>query len=183
MLLLLIFDSTPCSMKINIRKIGNAGVCVELPMLSATPLVRLWKERMVTDLLLTAFSNRPATIVSVNPAPDAIGYEFSYQLVVSGGNSYLVNMMAGCDYHDLVKIGESPDMTMGLLTVVAGTDNYQFKTYFPHTEDTLLNVTDELFVCSPDGYRVYWLNPNREYSEILEAINDIAAFYELVTAY
>ncbi|WPQ60618.1 hypothetical protein SIO70_19900 [Chitinophaga sancti] len=170
-------------MEIIIRKIGNTGVCVELPMCSATPLVRLWKERMVTDLLLTAFSNRPATFVCVNPAPAAIAYEFPYQLVVSGGNSYLVIIMAGCEYQDLVKIGESADMTQGLLTVVAGTDNYQFKNYFPDTDEAFLQAKDELFLCSPDGYRVYWLNANREYSEILDAINDIAAFYELVTVY
>lgn len=169
-------------MEIYIRRIGDAGICVELPMLSATPLVRLWKERMVTDLLLTAFSNRPATLVAVNPATDAIGYQFPFQLVVSGGSSYLVNNMDSCDYHDLVKVGESPDITLGLLTVVAGTENYQFKTYFPQTEEALLQVKDELFICSPDGYRVYWLNANREYTELLEAINDIAAFYELATA-
>lgn len=182
MLLLLIFGLTPCNMEINIRKIGDTGVCVELPMLSATPLIKLWKERMVTDLLLTAFSNRPATLVSVNPVPAAIGYEFPYQLVVSGGNSYLVNIMENCDYQDLVKVGESPDMTLALLTIVAGTENYQFKSYYPNTEEALLQVKDELFLCSPDGYRVYWLNANREYSKLLEAINDIAAFYVLVTA-
>ncbi|WP_343671126.1 hypothetical protein [Chitinophaga sp.] len=170
-------------MEIYIRKIGDAGVCVELPMLSATPLVKLWKERMITDLLLMAFSNRPATLVSVNPATDAIGYQFPYHLVVSGGNSYLINNMDSCDYHDLVKAGESPDMIQGLLTVVAGVENYQFKNYFPNTEDAFLQVKNELFFCSPDGYRVYWLNANREYPELLEAINDIATFYEMVTAF
>lgn len=169
-------------MEINVRKIGDAGVCIELPMRSATPLVKLWKERIVTDLLLMAFSNRAATIVSIDPAPGAIGYEFPYQLVVSGGKSYLVNNMDNCDYHDLVKAGESPDMSQGLLTVVAGTNNYQFKSYFPQTEDALVQIKEELFLCSPDGYRVYWLNANREYAELLEAVNDIANFYEIITA-
>jgi hypothetical protein len=169
-------------MEIYIRKIGEAGVCVELPVLSAIPLVKLWKERIVTDILLMAFSNRPATLVSVDPGSDAIGYEFPYQLVVSGGKSYLVNNMENCDYQDLVKVGESPDMSVGLLTLVAGDNNYQFKHYFPQTDDTLQQVKDELFLCSPDGYRVYWLNANRAFPELVEAINDIANFYELVTA-
>lgn len=169
-------------MEIQIRKIGDAGVCVELPMLSAIPLVKLWKERIVTDMLLMAFSNRAATLVSAEPAPDAIGYKFPYQLVVSGGKSYLVNNLETCDYPDLVKAGESPDMSLGLLTLVAGTNNYQFKTYFPKTEEALLQVKDELFICSQDGYRVYWLNANRTFSELLEAVNDIANFYEIVTA-
>lgn len=169
-------------MEIYIRKIGETGVCVELPSLSAIPVVKLWKERIVTDMLLMAFSNRPATLVSVDPAPDAIGYEFPYQLVVSSGKSYLVNNMENCDYHDLVKAGESPDMSLGLLTVVAGTGNYQCKNYFPKTEEDLQTVKEELFLCSPDGYRVYWLNANRTYPDLLEAINEIADFYELVTA-
>lgn len=168
-------------MKINIRKIGDTAVCIELPMLSAIPVVRLWKERIITDLLLMAFSHRAATLVSADPAPDAIGYEFPYRLVVSGGRSYLVNNMAHCDYQDLVKAGESPDMSGGLLTVVAGENGYQFKNYFPQNEESFSQIKDEIFRCSTDGYRVYWLHPNRAYAEILEAVNDIANFYEIVT--
>lgn len=168
-------------MEINIRKIGDAAVCVELPMLSAIPVVKLWKERIITDLLLMAFSNRTATLVSADPAPGAIGYEFPYQLIVSGGKSYLVNNIAHCDYQDLVKAGESPDMSLGLLTVVAGANRYQFNTYFPHNEADFSQIKDELFLCSTDGYRVYWLHPNRPYAELLEAVNDIANFYEMVT--
>ncbi|WP_343693684.1 hypothetical protein [Chitinophaga sp.] len=169
-------------MEICIRKIGDAGVCIELPMLSAIPHVKLWKERIVTDILLMAFSNRPATFIRIDPTPDAIGYQFPYQMVVAGGKSYLVNNMECCDYQDLVKVGESPDMSVGLLTVVAGTGNYQFNTSFPQAEATLSAIKDELFTCSPDGYRVYWLNANRAYPDVLEAINDIANFYEFVTA-
>ena len=167
-------------MKINTRKIGDAGVCIELPMYAATPTVKLWKERILTDLLLMAFSNRAATLVTVDLAPHAIGYHFPYQLVVSGGKSYLVNNMETCDYHALVKAGESPEMCLGLLTVVAGTDNYQFKSYFPKNEDELLHIKDELFICSPDDHRVYWLHPNRPYAGLFEAVNDIANFYEEV---
>lgn len=169
-------------MEISIRKICDAGICVALPMSSSIPHVKLWKERIVTDMLLMAFSNRPATLISVDPSPDAIGYQFPHQMVVSGGKSYLVNNMQCCDYQDLVKTGESPEMCSGLLTVVAGAGNYQFKSYFTHTEAELSALKDEFFICSPDGYRIYWLNANRAYPGLLDAINDIANFYEIVTA-
>lgn len=182
MLPLLIFGPTPCNMEIHIKKFGDASVCIELPKLSAIPLVKLWKERIITDILLMAFSNRAATLVSVDPAPDTIGYRFPYQLLVSGGHSYLVNNIGSCDYHDLVQIGESPEMSLGLLTLVAGTNNYQFDHYFPKTEEALLTIKEEMLTCSPDAHRVYWLNANREYSDLLLAINDIADFYQLLIA-
>lgn len=182
MLPLLIFDPTPCNMEIHIKKFGDASVYIELPKQSAIPLVKLWKERIITDILLMAFSNRTATLVSLDPAADSIGYRFPYQLLVSGGHSYLVNNMDTCDYHDLVQIGESPEMSRGLLTLVAGTNNYQFDNYLPQTEHALLTIKDEMFFCSPDAHRIYWLNANREYTDLLLAINDIADFYQLLIA-
>jgi hypothetical protein len=169
-------------MNIHIRKFGDASVCIELPMLSPIPLVRLWKERILTDLLLLAFSNRAATLVTIDPTTEAIGYRFPGQLLISGGHSYLVNNMDAWQYHDLVQIGECPEITRGLLTLVAGKNNYQFDNYFPKTEVALLTIKNEMFICSPDAHRVYWLNTNREYSDLLLAINDIADFYQLLTA-
>lgn len=164
-------------MEIQIKRIGDAGVCVEMPMLSATSLIKLWKERLVTDMLLMAFSNRPVTLITVNPGKDAIGYQFPYQLVVSGGKSYLVNSLDCCTYNDLVKIGESADIRLGQLAVVAGSGHYAFKTFFPRDETSLGHVNEELFKCSGDGYRAYWIHPKKEYDHLLESVQDIANFY------
>jgi hypothetical protein len=165
------------TMEIQIKRVGDAGVCIEMPMLSANSLIRLWKERLITDMLLMAFSNRPITLITVDPGKDAIGYEFPYSLVVSGGKSYLVNSLENCTYSDLVKIGESADIRLGQLAVVAGTGHYAFKSFFPHDESKFGDVNEELFKCSPDGYRAYWIHPERAYNQLLESVQDIASFY------
>lgn len=170
------------TMEIQIKRIGDAGVCVEMPVLSATPLIKLWKERLVTDMLLMAFSNRPVTLITVDPGNDAIGYQFPNQLVVSGGKSYLVNSLEACEYNDLVKIGESADIRLGKLAVVAGTGHYAFRTFFPTDETELGTVNEEVFKCGADGYRAYWIHPKREYNNLLESVQDIANFYLIEVA-
>lgn len=170
-------------MRIQLRQIADSSICLEIPIQSDIDGVMLWKKRIVTDILLLAYLNKPATFITISPDENSVGCEFPNEKVVHNKKSFLINCVSTCNNIDLIKLGESYDVELGLLSVTSltckATQTYNLTKLFPKDENDHLSIKEQLFYCSNDGYKIYWLNFERPFEEVLISVQERMSFYKI----
>jgi len=170
-------------MKIQLRQISESSISLEIPIKSNIDTINLWKKRIVTDILMLAYLNKPATLITIDPDKNSVGNEFQYEKVTSKNKNYLINRLTICKHSDLITLGESYDLELGLLVVTSlSCESIQpsdFMKLFPRTEEDVLLIKEQVFYCAGDGYMIYWLNFQITFNEVLLAIKNIMNFYQI----
>lgn len=170
-------------MKIQLRQISKSIICLQIPIQSDIESINLWKKRIVTDILLLAYLNKPATIITVDPDKNSVGNEFQNEVVHYNKKTFLVNCMPTCKHIDLIKLGESYDLELGLLAVTSlpckNIFTYNLMEFFPKTDEDYLLKKEQFFYCSNDGYAIYWLNFQIPFEEVFLEIRNRMNFYQI----
>lgn len=170
-------------MKIQLRQIAESSICLEIPIQSDIELVMLWRKRIVTDILLLAYLNKSATFITIDPDKNSVGNEYPNEKLSINKKNFLINCVSTCNQIDLIKIGESYDVELGLLSVTSlpckDIPTYDLIRLFPKAEEDHLSIKEQMFYCSNDGYRMYWLNFKIPFEEILRSIKDRMSFYQI----
>lgn len=170
-------------MEIQLKQVAESSICLEIPIQSDIDSINLWKKRIVTDILLLAYLNKPATLITVDPDKNSVGKEYENEEFFYSKKKFLLNCISTCKHTDLIKLGESYDLELGLLVVTSmtfqDTHSYDFLSLFPKHEEDYLLIKEQVFYCSNDGYEIYWLNFKKPFEDALLAIKTRMSFYEV----
>jgi len=170
-------------MKLQLRQISESSICLEIPIKSDIDTFKLWRKRIVTDILMLAYLNKPATLITEDPVKSSVGYEFTYEKVTYIKKKYLINCFSICKHTDLIYLGETEDLELGLLVVTSlsceSINTFDLTKLFPRTEEDDLLIKEQMFYCAGDGYMIYWLNFQISFNEVLVAIKNIMNFYQI----
>jgi hypothetical protein len=170
-------------MIIQLKKISESHISLHIPIQSDIDSINMWKKRIVTNILLLAYLNKPATLITVDPDRKSVGQEFPNEKVFINKKNFLVNCLSTCKNTDLIKLGESYDLELGLLAVTSlsckNISTCDLIKFFPKDEDDQLLIKEQLFYCSDDGYMIYWLNFQFPFEELLLNIRNRMSFYKI----